>query len=232
MLPFRQGPGAWLWRGAGRGRPGCLLGAVPAIKAGCCASRRAPLRPSPMSSRYSLLAPFSAAHGLPTPAGPHCKGGTLTLPCHTATDAVPSRPAGGMPAHHPAVKHGASPGRLPRSASCPLRPQHAWLASRRMSTCMPTHPPLASTPGYPMSSPIRYFSNFAVAYDTSRRNPAWVLEYVTRETSSGPGDRWHAAQPPRDTSFAPTCARVGLPLGHVATSSALSPWPRAAQEGL
>lgn len=47
--------------------------------------------------------------------------------------------------------------------------------------------------GTPVADILRPFEQFAVSWDTRLRNPRWVLERVTQETSSGSGNRANAS---------------------------------------
>lgn len=47
--------------------------------------------------------------------------------------------------------------------------------------------------GMPVSDVLREYDQFAVSFDTRLRNPRWVLERVTKDSSSGTGNRAAAA---------------------------------------
>ena len=47
--------------------------------------------------------------------------------------------------------------------------------------------------GAPVGDILRTFDGFAASYDTRLRNPRWVLERLTKESSKGSGNRAQAA---------------------------------------
>ena len=47
--------------------------------------------------------------------------------------------------------------------------------------------------GAPTTDTLRFFTTFVACVDSSKRTPKWVLEYVSKETMYGDGNRWGAA---------------------------------------
>jgi hypothetical protein len=59
----------------------------------------------------------------------------------------------------------------------------------------PPHPhPLPPPAGAPTTEVLRFHSGFVSSFDCSTRNPKWVLEHLTLESSNGEGDRCALAQ--------------------------------------
>lgn len=43
--------------------------------------------------------------------------------------------------------------------------------------------------GLPSTDNLRFYQNFVVSFDSAKRNAKWVLEHITKESSSGQGSR-------------------------------------------
>jgi DNA/RNA endonuclease G (NUC1) len=43
--------------------------------------------------------------------------------------------------------------------------------------------------GLPSTDNLRFHQNFVLSFDSAKRNAKWVLEHITKESSSGKGSR-------------------------------------------
>ena len=43
--------------------------------------------------------------------------------------------------------------------------------------------------GLPSTDNLRFHQNFVLSFDSAKRNAKWVLEHITKESSSGQGSR-------------------------------------------
>ena len=48
---------------------------------------------------------------------------------------------------------------------------------------------LSLAAGMPVSDKLRLFTDYVVNFDTTHRNPKWVLEHISKKTVVGDGNR-------------------------------------------
>lgn len=95
---------------------------------------------------------------------------------------------------------------------------------------MAAHPFRMLSTGAPIGDVLRTFDGFTVSYDTRLRNPRWVLERLTSDSSNGDGNRQNVqfkedgAIEPRFRAKLSDYQRTGYDRGHMVISIISSPY--------
>ena len=86
--------------------------------------------------------------------------------------------------------------------------------------------PVALFAGLPSTDNLRIHQNFVLSFDSAKRNAKWVLEHITKDSSSGQGSRANvkffedAGLEPRFRSRLEDYRNSGYDRGHLVRASA------------